>query len=82
MKCAALLSPLLSPTNPFSSFSMRLLGAPTLADITPDMLDTSQLSARGGGPADFLMRTQYEPLSGVANGLGAQPRLATNKASL
>ncbi|GAA5850055.1 hypothetical protein JCM8547_000998 [Rhodosporidiobolus lusitaniae] len=65
--------------------NMRLIGAPTLADVTEEMVDIGALSNRvGDAPADYLMRANYEPLAGVGNGLGAQPRLISkeNKASL
>ncbi|GAA6032754.1 hypothetical protein JCM8097_000775 [Rhodosporidiobolus ruineniae] len=65
--------------------NMRLIGAPSLADITPEMIDTAGLSNRVSDAAsDFLMRANYEPLAGVGNGLGAQPRLISKetKASL
>ncbi|BGP12780.1 hypothetical protein JCM10213v2_000697 [Rhodosporidiobolus nylandii] len=65
--------------------NMRLIGAPTLADITPEMIDTTALTSRVGDVAtDYLMRANYEPLAGVGNGLGAQPRLILKetKASL
>ncbi|GAA5980279.1 hypothetical protein JCM11641_005527 [Rhodosporidiobolus odoratus] len=64
---------------------MRLLGAPTLADVVPEMLDTSALGLRVvDTQPDYLMRANYEPLAGVGNGLGAQPRLISKetKASL
>jgi L-lactate dehydrogenase (cytochrome) len=55
---------------------MRLIGAPTLADLTPDMLDLSNLHSRHvDGAPDNLMRANYEPLTGVGNGLGAKGRL-------
>ncbi|BGP52935.1 hypothetical protein JCM8202_004016 [Rhodotorula sphaerocarpa] len=65
--------------------NLRLLGAPTLADVTPEMIDTSNLTSRMVDSApDFLARMAYEPLAGVGNGLGAQPRLISKetKASL
>ncbi|KAM0755604.1 hypothetical protein T439DRAFT_320309 [Meredithblackwellia eburnea MCA 4105] len=56
--------------------NMRLIGAPTLADLTPEMLDLSSLGIRPvDGAPDSLMRQNYEPLSGIGNGLGAKPRL-------
>ncbi|GAA5857273.1 hypothetical protein JCM5353_003596 [Sporobolomyces roseus] len=61
--------------------NMRLIGAPTLADITPEMLDTSNLHSRAvDGSPDYLMRANYEPLAGVGNGLGSQPRLISKEA--
>jgi len=61
--------------------NMRLIGAPTLADITPEMLDTSNLHSRSvDGSPDYLMRANYEPLAGVGNGLGSQPRLISKEA--
>ncbi|GAA6060227.1 hypothetical protein JCM10212_002306 [Sporobolomyces blumeae] len=60
--------------------NMRLIGAPTLADITPEMIDTSSLSNRPVDSApDYLARANYEPLAGVGNGLGAQPRLISKE---
>ncbi|GAA5895131.1 hypothetical protein JCM5296_000889 [Sporobolomyces johnsonii] len=56
--------------------NMRLIGAPTIADVTPEMIDTTGLSQRAVDLApDYLARANYEPLAGVGNGLGAQPRL-------
>ncbi|ORY90111.1 FMN-dependent dehydrogenase-domain-containing protein [Leucosporidium creatinivorum] len=56
--------------------NLRLIGAPTLADVTPDMVDISALHHRAVDSApDHLMRQNYEPLSGVGQGLGAKPRL-------
>lgn len=96
--------------------NLRLLGAPTLADVTPEMvsrrdrclscdsgqcapksrecsadflfasqIDASNLTSRQVDSApDYLARANYEPLAGVGNGLGAQPRLISKetKASL
>ncbi|GAA5921880.1 hypothetical protein JCM1841_000961 [Sporobolomyces salmonicolor] len=56
--------------------NMRLIGAPTLADVTPEMIDATGLSQHAVDLApDYLARANYEPLAGVGNGLGAQPRL-------
>ncbi|SCV68483.1 BQ2448_604 [Microbotryum intermedium] len=56
--------------------NLRLIGAPTLADVTPDMVDIRGLSSRNVDcNPDYLMRANYEPLQGVGNGLGAKPRL-------
>lgn len=56
--------------------NLRLLGAPTLADVTPEMVDISALHNRAvDGAPDHLMRQNYEPLTGVGGGLGAKPRL-------
>ncbi|GAA6012611.1 hypothetical protein JCM11491_005453 [Sporobolomyces phaffii] len=61
--------------------NMRLIGAPTLADVTPEMIDTSNLHSRAvDGAPDYLARANYEPLAGVGNGLGAQPRLISKEA--
>lgn len=64
------------PADSLPLCSMRLIGAPTLADLTPDMVDISNLNSRAVDAApDFLMRANYEPLRGVGNGLGSQSRL-------
>ncbi|KDE09784.1 L-lactate dehydrogenase (cytochrome) [Microbotryum lychnidis-dioicae p1A1 Lamole] len=56
--------------------NLRLIGAPTLADVTPEMVDIRGLSSRNvDSNPDYLMRANYEPLQGVGNGLGAKPRL-------
>lgn len=56
--------------------SMRLIGAPTLADVTPEMVDITALTHRQIGPTiDHMMANNYEALSGVGNGLGAKGRL-------
>ncbi|KAK4704179.1 L-lactate dehydrogenase (cytochrome), partial [Phenoliferia sp. Uapishka_3] len=56
--------------------NMRLIGAPTLADLTPDMVDISSLSIRPvDGAPDHMMRQNYEPLTGIGGGLGAKGRL-------
>lgn len=61
--------------------NMRLIGAPTLADVTPEMIDTSNLHSRAvDGAPDYLARANYEPLAGVGNGLGSQPRLISKEA--
>ncbi|GAA5844598.1 hypothetical protein JCM3766R1_002676 [Sporobolomyces carnicolor] len=61
--------------------NMRLIGAPTLADVTPEMVDTSNLHSRAvDGAPDYLARANYEPLAGVGNGLGSQPRLISKEA--
>ena len=48
-------------------------------------IDASNLTSRQVDSApDYLARANYEPLAGVGNGLGAQPRLISKetKASL
>lgn len=43
--------------------NMRLIGAPTLADVNPTMVDTSALTARNvGSIADNLFHQNYEGL--------------------
>lgn len=45
---------------------MRLIGAPKLSDLKPEMLDLSTLTARAVDSApDYLFRANYEPLGGV-----------------
>lgn len=45
--------------------SLRLIGAPTIADVTPEMVDLSALHNRAvDSVPDHLMRNNYEPLSG------------------
>lgn len=52
---------------------MRLIGAPTLADLTPDMVDLSNLTSRMvDGAPDNLFRQNYEPLTGVNGARGAK----------
>ncbi|KAM0793507.1 hypothetical protein ACM66B_000946 [Microbotryomycetes sp. NB124-2] len=56
--------------------NLRLIGAPSIKDVTEEMVDTSALRNRiVEAVPDHLMRNNYEPLSGVASGLGAKPRL-------
>ncbi|KAK4057702.1 hypothetical protein OIO90_001350 [Microbotryomycetes sp. JL221] len=56
--------------------NLRLIGAPSIKDVTEEMVDLSALHNRAvEAVPDHLMRNNYEPLSGVANGLGAKPRL-------
>lgn len=56
--------------------NMRLIGATSIAELTPEMVDTSMLSRRGAGAqVDNLFYQGYEPLRGVGNGLGARARL-------
>lgn len=56
--------------------NMRLIGAPSLADLRPEMVDTSALRSRiVETTPDHLFRANYEPLSGVGGGLGSRPRL-------
>ncbi|KAK4055176.1 hypothetical protein OIV83_000456 [Microbotryomycetes sp. JL201] len=56
--------------------NLRLIGAPSIKDVTEEMVDTSALHNRiVEAVPDHLMRNNYEPLSGVAQGLGAKPRL-------
>lgn len=43
--------------------NMRLIGAPTLADVTPQMVDTSAITARNvGSIPDNLFYQNYEGL--------------------
>lgn len=43
--------------------NMRLIGAPTLADITPEMIDTSNITSHNAGPVeDRLFFANYEGL--------------------
>jgi len=56
--------------------NMRLIGAPTLADLNPSMVDISQLSNRGiEAPADYLFKHNYEPLPALITGGGIQAKL-------
>jgi len=51
--------------------NMRLIGAPTLADVVPEMVDTSQAASRGTfAPADSLFASNYEPLPALVTGGG------------
>lgn len=46
--------------------NLRLLGAPTLADVTPEMVDILSLHQRAvDGAPDHLFRQNYEPLVGA-----------------
>lgn len=55
--------------------NMRLIGATNLSELTPEMIDASQLSQRGGHPSDYLFHQNYERLAGVGHGLGGRARL-------
>ncbi len=58
------------------TMDMRLLGATTIDEITPEMVDTTLLSRRGtGAQRDALFEQNYEQLSGVGHGLGGRARL-------
>lgn len=61
--------PRCSPGRANVQNSMRLIGAPTLKDLTPDMVDLSNLHSRMVDIApDHLARANYEPLAGVRGG--------------
>jgi len=60
--------------------NMRLIGAPTLADVTPEMVDTSQVYNRSSDvPSDNLHKAIYEPLPTLVQGGGITPKLGNNK---
>jgi len=43
--------------------TMRMMGTPTLADITPDMVITKDLSVHSGStPNDYAFSTLYQPI--------------------
>lgn len=46
--------------------NMRLIGAPTIADLVPSMVDTKSMYSRSMDPlVDSLFRESYEPLRNV-----------------
>jgi len=48
--------------------NMRLLGAPTMADVVPSMVDTSALQAPNGDPTMYHANCELSkicPLSGI-----------------
>ena len=45
---------------------MRLMGAPSLADLKPEMVNVKSIAAHGNPPRDNLAEYVYEPLKTMA----------------
>jgi len=53
---------------------MRLLGAPSVADLTPDLVDARSVGLHANGtPADSLARLAYDPLASPAQRPAGKP---------